>query len=296
MEAIVRGQRNGITTRHLAEQFNVGQFTIVGVLKRYHQYGRVLTLKSSGRRKCTTRLLDRNILRLCRENPRLSATDIAKEISVGLAKVPSIRTIRRRLKAGGLYARRPARKPFISLKNRRARLDWARAHLHWTKAEWQRVIWSDESKFLLFGTDGIAYIRRPTDSRYDPKYQIPTRKHGGGNVLVWGCISSVGMGPLHRIQGIMTGKVYEDILENVMLPWARQHHGRAFVFQQDNDPEHSSQMMKEWFRRKRVDVMEWPSQSPDLNIIEHVWRELGKRVSHQLASNSDQKFALLKKA
>ncbi|KAL6727611.1 hypothetical protein Aduo_009474 [Ancylostoma duodenale] len=185
-------------------QFNVGQSTIVAVRKRHRQYGRVLTLKSSGRRKCTTRLLDRNILRLCRENPRLSAADIAKEISIGVAKFSSIRTIRRRLRAGGLHARRPPRKPFMGPRNTRAILEWARAHLHWTIADWQRVVWSDESKFLLFGTDEIAYIRRPTECHYDRKYQIPTQKHGGGNVLVWGCISSVGMGPLHRIQGVMT--------------------------------------------------------------------------------------------
>uniref|UniRef100_A0A8R1DNG3 HTH_Tnp_Tc3_2 domain-containing protein n=1 Tax=Caenorhabditis japonica TaxID=281687 RepID=A0A8R1DNG3_CAEJA len=116
---------------------------------------------------------------------------------------PSRRTIRRRLQANGLHGRRPVRKPFISEKNRSARVAWARAHLNWVRAEWAKHIWSDESKFNMFGSDGNTWIRRPVGARYLPKYQLPTVKHGGGSCMVWVCFSAGSMGPLRRIQGIM---------------------------------------------------------------------------------------------
>uniref|UniRef100_A0A8R1HM74 HTH_Tnp_Tc3_2 domain-containing protein n=1 Tax=Caenorhabditis japonica TaxID=281687 RepID=A0A8R1HM74_CAEJA len=96
---------------------------------------------------------------------------------------PSRKTIRRRLQANGLHGRRPVRKPFISEKNRRARVAWARAHLNWGRAEWAKHIWSDESKFNMFGSDGNTWIRRPVGARYLPKYQLPTVKHGGGSCM-----------------------------------------------------------------------------------------------------------------
>uniref|UniRef100_A0A8R1DM88 Uncharacterized protein n=1 Tax=Caenorhabditis japonica TaxID=281687 RepID=A0A8R1DM88_CAEJA len=51
---------------------------------------------------------------------------------------------------------------------------------------WNKVLWSDESKYLMIGTDGVTLVRRPVDKRYDPKNQVPTVKHGGGNVMMWG--------------------------------------------------------------------------------------------------------------
>lgn len=171
---------------------------------------------------------------------------------------PSIRTIRRRLQAAGLNGRRPVKKPFISIKNRKARVEWAKAHLNWTRQQWSDVIWSDESKFMLFGSDGITWIRRPEGKRFDPKYQLPTMKHGGGSVMVWGAFSAKGIGPLHRIDGIMNKKVYSNILENVMLPYAKRLFGRGFIYQQDNDPKHRAAEVQEWFRRRRVILMEWP--------------------------------------
>ncbi|GBM91991.1 Transposable element Tcb1 transposase [Araneus ventricosus] len=128
----------------------------------------------------------------------------------------------------------------ISTKNRKACVEWAKAHKDWNKKEWEDGIWSDESKYMLFGTDGIQWIRRPQATRFDPKYQIPTMKHGGGNVMVWGCVSRLGMDPLRRIQGITDKFQYEDILENTMRPYARNSLGRYFIFQQDNDPKHRS--------------------------------------------------------
>ncbi|XGW29391.1 hypothetical protein V3C99_008869 [Haemonchus contortus] len=119
----------------------------------------------------TPRLVDRNIVRLARNDPRLTAAEILRELSTPEGPNPSLSTVQRRLREAGLFGQRPAKKPLISAKNRKARLDWAHAHKNWTVQQWRKVIWGDESKFLLFGTDGITFVRRPIGTIYPPSYQ-----------------------------------------------------------------------------------------------------------------------------
>uniref|UniRef100_A0A8R1E800 Transposable element Tcb1 transposase n=2 Tax=Caenorhabditis japonica TaxID=281687 RepID=A0A8R1E800_CAEJA len=143
-----------------------------------------------------------------------------------------------------MFGRTPVMKPYISDHNRAARVAWARAQLNRTQSEWERVLWTDESKFMLFGSDGISYVRRPVGSRFNTKYQTPTVKHDGGNEMVWSCFSTHEVGPLNRIRGNMDRFVYEQILQNVMLPFALASPKVFYSFQQDNDPKHTSNHIK----------------------------------------------------
>jgi hypothetical protein len=116
-------------------------------------------------------------------DPMRPATSINAEMKTTQTPSVSDRTIRGRLLQFDLHARHAVKKPFISDKNRKARVAFARQHKDWTPAEWMPVLWSDESRFQRFYSDGLHYVRRPRGTRILPRYQKPTVKHGGGCVI-----------------------------------------------------------------------------------------------------------------
>ncbi len=87
-----------------------------------------------------------------------------------------------------------------------------------TKTEdyWDSILWSDETKINVFGTDGFKTVWRRKGEEYKEKCMVPTVKHGCGSVLMWGCMSATGVGELHFIDGIMNSQMYCSILKEKM--------------------------------------------------------------------------------
>ncbi len=122
-------------------------------------------------------------------------------------------------------------------------------------------------------------------------------KHGGGRVMVWGCITSAGLGRIVKIDGNMDAPLYVEILRDELLGSLEDLdiNKTNIYFQQDNDPKHTAKLTIAWLKKKRLTVLQWPPNSPDMNIIEHVWEYLDRRIHTRdsLPTNLRELWAVL---
>ena len=172
----------------------------------------------------------------------------------------------------------------------------AQKYSKWMVEDWKQVIFSDESKFVMgYGNKGPHAWRQ----KYE-RHKAACLKHSVkhlASVMVWGCMSSQGIGSLCFLSPKMTvnTEVYIDLLDAYLLPSVdKLFADDDFVFQHDHAPAHRSYKTAKYLKEKRIDVLEWPCNSPDLNIIEFVWQKMKTRVQQVHLKTLEELKAVLR--
>jgi len=270
----------GYPSRFIASRENVAQSTVIRIKKKVETTGSVKDLPKPGRPRIITGRDERNVIRHILNGECSTAVDIQKRLKTDGKFDVSVSTVKRVLRRNGFSGRIKRKKPYLKKKHRELRLKFAKKYKNWKIEDWNKVIWSDESKFMIFGSDGRQYCwKRPGEPLRD-EHVKPTVKFGGGSIMVWGCFSSFGFGNIVRIYGRMNGELYRQILDEDLLGTI-QWNGldkNNIIFQQDNDPKHTANLTKQWFDDNDIEVLDWPPQSPDLNPIEHLWNEIDRHL------------------
>ena len=201
-----------------------------------------------------------------------SCTEIKRVMNRTSCVNASRQTVSTRLQEIGLFNRTPRKKPLVSSKNKKKRLEFANRYVIWTYENWAKVFFSDESKFNLFGNGGKNNVKR---------------RIGGGSVMVFGMFSSQGTTPLVRLQTRVNAQIYKNIVQDHVVPIIQNSGFDRATLMQDNAPCHKAKVVMSYLSEQDFEIMDWPLQSPDLNPIENLWKTLGVKVMERNPTNTE---------
>uniref|UniRef100_A0A673YR65 Tc1-like transposase DDE domain-containing protein n=1 Tax=Salmo trutta TaxID=8032 RepID=A0A673YR65_SALTR len=270
--------QGGMRTADVARAINCNVRAVRRLRQRYGETGRTADRPRSDRPRVTTPAQDRYI-RTSHLRDRYRMATTTARVTPGTHN-PSIsaQTVRNRLREAGLRACRPVVRQVLTRHHWQQRRLWAQTHRRWTRQDWQKVLFPDESRFCLTRGDGRIHVYRRRNEHYTEGCPLErVRFGGGGSVMVWGGVSQQHRTELVVIAGNLNAVRYrEDILLPHVVPFLQAH--PDMTLQHDNATSHTARSVRDFLQDRNVSVLPWPAKSPDLNPIEHIWDLLDRRM------------------
>ncbi|CAB5352342.1 unnamed protein product [Rhizophagus irregularis] len=166
--------------------------------------------------------------------------------------------------------------PMLTAAHKQKRIEWAQQHIN---DNWNTTLFSDETAFQLFRNTVKRWHKKIRPIRPMPKDRT--------KIFTWGGFCVTGKTSLFCFRRIMNAEFYVEILEN-HIPEIDAMLGDDWRLQQDNDPKHTSRLAKEFLQNNVPEVMDWPSNSPDLNLIENLWAIVKGNVERRMPKNLNE--------
>ena len=157
------------------------------------------------------------------------------------------------------------------------RLSWVKKYKDWTVEQWRKVIFSDETHFEVQGYRS-NFIQCSSEEPLRSGHIQQAPKHPP-KVMFWGCFTDFGPETLHPIEGMMNSTKYIEVLRTWLIPTMRRRFPDGDgVFHQDLAPCYNSKVTKSFLCMKKLRLLDWPGNLPDLNTIENLLAIIKARI------------------
>ena len=153
-QAIVKLHKEKHSIREISEKVKRSKSVVGWVVKSYNDTGKIVSAFKTSRPRKTSAREDRIMQRMSLKDCFKSCTEIKRVMNSTSCVNVSRQTVSKRLQDIWLFNRTPRKKPLVSSKNKKKRLEFTNRYVIWTYEIWAKVFFSDESKFNLFGNDG----------------------------------------------------------------------------------------------------------------------------------------------